>query len=179
MSEERKAAAVFCSASYEIDPKFNDAARAVVRILSRNGYGIVSGGTVKGTMGVLADEAVKAGAGHVGIIPRFMEEVVHPGLTEVIWTDLMSARKDLMREKGHSLAIALPGGIGTMDELIETLTLAKLGRYHGRVFALNLDGFYDPLVALLDHFVQTGMLDARSRALIAFPRTPEEFEAML
>ena len=170
---------MFCSASYDIDPKYNEAARAVVRVLCRKGYAIVSGGTVKGTMGVVADEAAACGADHIGIIPHFMEEVVHPGLSEVIWTDLMSARKDLMREKGHSLAIALPGGIGTMDELIETLTLAKLDRYHGRLFALNVDGFYDPLVTLLDHFVATGMLDAHSRALISFPRTAEELEAMI
>ena len=176
---KKKTAVVFCSASRDIDPKFNEAARAVVRAACLKGYGIVSGGTVKGTMRIVAEEASKHDVPNIGVIPRFMEEVVQPGMSEIIWTDSMSQRKDLMREIGRSMAIALPGGIGTMDALIETLTLAKLQRYEGRIFAITIDGFYDPLIALLDHFVQTGMLDARSRALISFPNSPEEFDALI
>ena len=111
---------------------------------------------------------------HTGIIPVFMRGVEYPGLSELVWTETMAERKEAMRA-GTSQAVALPGGIGTLDELIETLTLAKLGRYEGRVVALNFEGFYEPLKVLLDHYVATGMLDTRSRELIAFPTTLEEF----
>ena len=99
-----------------------------------------------------------------------MAPVSYPELDHVIWTDTMSERKELMRE-GVDAAIALPGGIGTLEELIETLTLAKLDKFHGRVLALDIDGFYRPLIALLDHYVATGMLDEASRQLISFPAT--------
>ena len=85
----------------------------------------------------------------------------------------MAERKERMRE-GTCAAIALPGGIGTLDEVIGTLTLAKLDKYDGKILALNLDGFYNPLKALLDHYVATGMLDQRSRNLIEFPDTVSE-----
>ena len=90
----------------------------------------------------------------------------------------MAERKELMRE-GTSAAVALPGGIGTLDELIETLTLAKLDLYAGKILALDIDGFYEPLEALLDHYVSTGMLDQRSRDLISFPKTVEELAGAL
>ena len=89
--------AVFCSASFEIDPKYNKVAREFVRAASLCGYGIVSGGTIKGTMGEISDELVAAGGYHRGVIPRFMKEYVYPDLTEVIWTDTMAERKILLR----------------------------------------------------------------------------------
>jgi hypothetical protein len=85
----------------------------------------------------------------------------------------MSERKALMRE-GTAAAIALPGGIGTLDELIETQVLAKLKRYSGRILVLNLDGFFNPFRDLLDHYVQTGMLTSRDRALVRFADTVTE-----
>ena len=90
----------------------------------------------------------------------------------------MAARKEKMRE-GTCAAVALPGGIGTLDELIETLTLAKLDIYKGQVIALNIDGFFNPLIALLDHYVETGMLDSRSRSLISFPQSVAELNDLL
>ena len=168
-----KVAVFFCSASFDIDPKYNQAAREYVRAACLRGYGISSGGTTKGTMRVVVDTARECGAPTKGVLPRFMTEVVHPGLDELIWTDTMAERKEKMRE-GTCAAVALPGGIGTLDELIGTLTLSKLGKYPGKVFALNFDGFYEPLKALLDHYVATGMLDGPSRNLIEFPETVGE-----
>ena len=169
---------LYCSASYDIDKKFNQAAREVTRAACSLGYTIVSGGAVKGTMGELADEVVRCGGRHVGILPRFMAQFRYPLLAETKWTESMADRKEEMR-KGTVAAIALPGGIGTLDELIGTLTLAKLGKYSGKVIAFNLDGFYDPLKALLDHYVSMGMLDAESRDLILFPETVDELIGLL
>lgn len=173
-----KRAVIFCSASGTIDPKYNQAAREIVRAACLSGYTIVSGGTVKGTMGVVSDEVVKCGGRHRGVIPHFMEEFLYPGLDEVVWTDTMSERKEKMRE-GTSVAIALPGGIGTMDELMETLVLAKLGQYKGKVMAFNMEGFYNPLKDLLDHFVWTDMLDRKDEDRILFPETIDELTALL
>ena len=175
----QKSSLIFCSASYDIDPRFNDVARDVVRALHAAGYSIVSGGTVKGTMGVVADEAHSLGAENIGVIPKFMECYVHPDLDKVIWTELMSERKDLMREYGKDLAIALPGGVGTMDELFETFTLAKLGKYDGRLIVVNCYGFYDKLEEFVDYLTQTRMLDEHTRTLISFPKSLEEFRKLL
>ena len=88
--------AVYCSASFEIDPKFNKVAREFVRAASLHGYGIVTGGTIKGTMGEVSDELRDCGGYHLGVIPRFMEQSVYPELAEVIWTDTMAASKALL-----------------------------------------------------------------------------------
>jgi hypothetical protein len=129
-------------------------------------------------MGAVADEMDRLGGCHTGVLPRFMKGLEYPRLTELVWADTMSQRKERMRE-GTSAVIALPGGIGTLDELIETHVLAKLGRYQGRLFALNLDGFFDPFKALLDHYEATGMLDPRDKALIVFADTPAELAEYL
>ena len=173
-----KKAVIFCSASNDIDPKYNQAARQVVRAACLSGYDIVSGGTVKGTMDVVCRQASECGVRVIGVLPRFMKGLENPLLSECIWTDRMSSRKDAMRE-GTSLAIALPGGIGTLDELAETYCLAKMGIYEGKVIAYNMDGFYEPLKAQLDEFVRTGMLDATSRSLIHFPTSIPELEELL
>ncbi len=163
----------YCSASYDIDSRYNQAAREVVRAACSLGYTVVSGGAIKGTMGAIGDEVARCGGRHIGVLPRFMEQYKFPGLSEIIWTDTMDERKELLRE-GTCAVIALPGGIGTLDELIGTLTLAKLKKYSGKIYALNLDGFYNPLKSLLDHYVATGMLDAPSKELMEFPDTIEE-----
>ena len=173
-----KAALFFCSSS-DIDPKYIDIARKVVRATCLKGYGIVSGGATKGLMKVVADEACACGAPNIGVLPRFMEEFEHPDLTQMIWTDTMSQRKDLMRFHGPDIAVALPGGIGTLDELFETYTLAKLDKYPGKVVAFNCYGFYDGVKVLLDKMVRENMLDRKTRDLLYFPQTVEEYEALL
>lgn len=169
---------LFCSAVKEIAPEYNDAARSIVRAACGKGYEIVSGGTIKGTMGVVCDEASKCGARVIGILPRFMKGLEHPGLTSLEWTDTMSERKEKMRE-GADLVVALPGGIGTMDELFETMVLSKLGRFGGRIAVYNPGGFYDPLEELLDHFVATNMLKQEHKDLVRFCSSVEEVTALL
>ena len=114
----------------------------------------------------------RLGGSHIGVLPRFMKGLEYPRLTELVWADTMAERKERMRE-GTSAVIALPGGIGTLDELIESYVLVKLGRYDGKLLVLNVDGFFDPFKALLDHYVETGMLTPADRALIHFADTAE------
>lgn len=173
-----RSAVVFCSANSEIDPEFNVAAREVVRAVCEAGYTVVSGGTTKGTMDVVARSAMEFSGHHKGVLPRFMEQYKSSFCDELVWTDKMSERKDAMRE-GTSLAIALPGGIGTLDELVETVTLAKLGKYGGKIVVYNCKGFYDPLRELLDHFVKTKTFDAQDRDMISFPSGIEELKKLL
>lgn len=173
-----KKAVFFCSASHDIKAEYNQAAREIVRAACLSGYDIVSGGTVKGTMGVICDEASHYGVEVIGAIPRFMKGLEHPALTSCIWTDKMSSRKDAMRE-GTCLAVALPGGIGTLDELSETFCLAKMGLYKGRVVVFNVDGFYQPFKEQLEQYVRGGFMDADAMSLISFPETVEEVKALL
>lgn len=173
-----KKAVVFCSATKDIDPRYHQAAREIVRAACLAGYDIVSGGVKKGTMDVVAHEASVCGVNVIGIVPTFMKGIEHPDLTEIRWTETMSQRKDAMRE-GTCLAIALPGGVGTLDELAETYCLAKMGIYKGRVIAFSPNGFYNPFKHQLDHCVKEGMLDKASRELISFPETVEELKSLL
>lgn len=168
-----KKIAVFCSASVNIAPEYNDVARSFVRTASSRGFGIVTGGTVKGTMGVISDEMKACGGYHLGVIPRFMEQYVYPELSEVIWTDTMAERKTLLRE-GTCAVVALPGGIGTLDELIETFALIHLKQYHGKIMVLDHNGFYAPLRSLLEHYVSEGMLSEETMAKLYFARTADE-----
>ena len=168
-----KKIAVYCSASFEIDPKYNKVAREFVRAASLRGYGVVSGGTIKGTMGEIADELRLCGGYHLGVIPRFMEQYVYPDLSEVIWTDTMAERKSLLR-KDTCAVVALPGGVGTLDEVIEVLALVHLKQYFGKIFLLNHEGFYEPLRNLLQHYVDTKMLSEATMEKVIFAQTPEE-----
>lgn len=168
-----KKLAVFCSASSDIDPQFNKVARDFVRAASLRGYGIVTGGTVKGTMGEVSDELKKIGGYHLGVIPRFMKDFVYPGLSQVIWTDTMAERKSLLREDTVGV-VALPGGVGTLDEMIETLALVHLKQYFGKVLILNHDGFYEPLRALLKHYLDTGMMPQQTYGKVIFASDAQE-----
>jgi uncharacterized protein (TIGR00730 family) len=168
-----KKIAVYCSASFEIDPKYNKVAREFVRAASLRGYGVVSGGTIKGTMGEISDELRLCGGYHLGVIPRFMEQYVYPDLSEVIWTDTMAERKSLLR-KDTCAVVALPGGVGTLDEVIEVLALVHLKQYFGKIFLLNHEGFYEPLRNLLQHYVDTKMLSEATMEKVIFAQTPEE-----
>ena len=168
-----KKIAVFCSASFAIDPVYNKIARDFVRGASEKGFGIVTGGTIKGTMGEISDELYRCGGYHLGVIPRFMEQYVYPDLTEVIWTDTMAQRKTLLRE-GTCAVVALPGGIGTLDEVIETFALVHLKQYFGKIFILNHEGFYEPLRQLLRHYVDTKMMTEETMSKIIFAQTPDE-----
>ena len=170
--------AVYCSASFEIDPKYNKVAREFVRAASLRGYGIVSGGTIKGTMGEISDEIAACGGYHLGVIPRFMEQYLYPNLSEVIWTDTMAERKLLLR-KDTCAVVALPGGIGTLDEVLDTFACLHLKQWDGGIYLLNHDGFYEPFRLLLEHYVKEKMLGQETMSRIVFADTPQEIVDLL
>ncbi|MBO4447097.1 MAG: LOG family protein, partial [Bacteroidales bacterium] len=167
-----------CSASNNIDPVYFELAASVVEAACKAGYGIVSGGTVKGCMVTVAATAAAFGVYHRGVLPRFMKGLENPALSEIQWTDTMSERKELMR-KDTCLAVALPGGVGTLDELSETFCLAKMNLYPGRVIVFNYKGFFNGFKAQLETFVETGMLGGEELRKISFPETVEEFKELL
>lgn len=155
-----------------MDKKYSDAAKVLVSGLCKKGYAVVSGGSYRGTMGVVADTVKECGGHHIGVMPEYMAGYLYDGLDEVIWTPTMGERKREMRKDTDAL-IALPGGIGTLDELIEAQVLIKLKKYPGRLILLNFNGFFEPLRALLEHYVSENMLTPGDRDIAEFFDTPE------
>ena len=165
--------AVFCSARCDIDPEYNEAARLFVRGAAARGFKVISGGTVRGTMGVISEELEKCGGYHIGVVPRFLSQYAYPGLSELIWTDTLAERKAVF-QKDTRAVVALPGGIGTLDEIIDTFSLLYLGKYDGKVCLLNYKGFYEPLLALLHHYVDQKMMSEETLNRLVVASTPEE-----
>lgn len=152
-------------------PEYADAARAVAQALAERDIGIVYGGGKVGLMGTLADAGMRAGAEVIGVIPRHLaeRERAHRGLGELRVVGSMHERKAMMAELSCAF-IALPGGVGTLEEIIEMLTWAQLGLHAKPCGLLNVAGYYDPLIAFLDGAVTEGFLAAASRTLLAVER---------
>lgn len=162
-----KAITVYCASSADIDEKYFSAARHLGALIARAGFAVVNGGGRQGLMAAVSDGALAAGGQAIGVIPRFMVDngFCHPGLSRTIVTADMHERKRTMAELSAG-AIALPGGVGTFEELMEILTWQKLGLYHGPVAIFNQDGYYDPLIEMLRrasalHFSATGENESR------------------
>jgi len=162
-----KRVCVFCASSMGRDPRYAEAAREVGVLLAARGFGLVYGGGNIGLMGVVADAVMAAGGEVIGVIPRGLEqkEVAHRGLSQLFVTDGMHARKQKMYELSDAF-VTLPGGFGTMDELFETLTWAQLGDHQKPIGLLNVAGFYDPLLAMIEHQVREGVLKPEYRGLL-------------
>lgn len=168
---------VFCGARPGRGDVYLGVARAVARAIVARGDAIVYGGGRVGMMGALADAALEAGGEVTGVIPQSLAtaEVAHSGLTQLHLVDSMHARKALLTELSDAF-VALPGGIGTMDELFEALTWRQLGIHDKPVGILNHDGYYDPLVALLDRMLEEGLLPPATRE---FTLIENSIEALL
>jgi uncharacterized protein (TIGR00730 family) len=139
------------------------------------GLGLVFGGGHIGLMGILADAVLKAGGEAIGVIPQDMidKELAHSQLTQLHVVTTMHQRKALMADLADGFA-ALPGGFGTGDELFEILTWAQLGYHAKPIGVLNLDGFFDPLLAWLDQAVREGFVKPKHRRLLVEAKDPEE-----
>jgi uncharacterized protein (TIGR00730 family) len=161
---------VYCGASTGSDPAYAEAAVELATAIAARGLRVVYGGAHVGLMGVIADTALAAGAEVVGVIPEVLVEweVAHTGISELHVVADMHERKALMAELSDAF-VALPGGIGTLEELIEIYTWSYLG-IHDKPFAvLNTNGYYDGFTAFLDHAAAEGFLkpEVRSRLLVA------------
>ena len=160
-----KRLAVYCGSSMGTNPHFADTARALGVEMAERGIGLVYGGGKLGLMGVVADAVIDAGGEAYGVIPQALInlEVAHRGLTELHIVDTMHERKAMMTELTDAF-VAIPGGIGTLDELFEAWSWNALG-YHAKPFAvLNVDGFWDGMLAFLDHVTQSGFMSPARRA---------------
>ncbi len=164
-----KRVTVFCASSPGFDPQYGEAARALGQFLVKRDITLVYGGGRVGLMGILADAVLVGGGQAIGVIPRFLLdlEVGHTGLTELIVVNSMHERKLRMAELCDGV-IALPGGFGTLEELIEMLTWSQLALHRKPVGILNTNGYYDLLRQFFDHMVREGLLRAENRDLAIF-----------
>jgi uncharacterized protein (TIGR00730 family) len=166
---------VYCASSRICAPEYHDGARRLGIVLAERGFTIVFGGGAVGSMGALADGALSRSGRIVGVLPRFMQELEwgHPGLSELRLVEDMRTRKHLMLSESEAV-IALPGGCGTMEELLEAVTLKRLGLYVNPIVLVNTRRFFDPLIALLSSSISEGFMDERHRAMWQVVDEPEE-----
>jgi hypothetical protein len=156
---------VFCGSAPGARPSYSRAAEEMGVALARAGLTLVYGGGKLGLMGIVADAVLRAGGRVVGVIPRMLieRECAHPALTTQHIVTTMHERKTLMADMSDAF-IGLPGGMGTFDELVEIVTWAQLGLHAKPVVLANIDGYFAPMYAMLDHAVQEGFVTAESRA---------------
>lgn len=161
-----KSIAVFCGANKGNKPYFAEAATELGKILSERGIRVVFGGGSVGLMGVLADAVLAHGGSITGIITHQLNglELGHPGVKDMVVVENMSERRRLLIE-GTDGVITLPGGYGSLDEHFEALTLAQLLQYQRPIGLLNVQGYYNPLVQMLDVMVENGFLREQNRRL--------------
>lgn len=165
--------AVYCGARTGQDPAYAQAARTIGRLLGERGLGLVFGGGRVGLMGVVADAALEAGAPVVGVIPRSMvdKELAHTGCTELHVIETMHERKAMMAERASSF-LALPGGVGTLDEVFEAITWNQLAIHNKAIGFLDTDGFYQGLRTWLDHAASKGLIPQSTMDRLVFEESP-------
>jgi uncharacterized protein (TIGR00730 family) len=164
---------VFCGSATGAKPEYADSARELAREMARRGIRVVYGGASVGVMGALADSALEFGAEVVGVMPQALvdREIAHTGLTELRIVANMHERKAMMAELSDAF-IALPGGLGTLEELFEVWTWGMLGPHDKPFGLLNVAGYYEPLVAFLDHAVDEGFIRQTQRARLVVANEP-------
>lgn len=175
-----KSVCVFCGSTAGRDGLYLGAARALATAIAARGLTLVYGGSTVGLMGALADTALALGGRVVGVIPKALvdREIAHRGLTELHVTSGMDDRKRLMGELSEGF-VALPGGLGTLEELSEVLSWAQMGIHAKPCGLLNVGGYYDQLLGFLDGAVAAGFLRPASRALALVGTDPDSLLAEL
>jgi len=165
---------VFCGSSPGRRPEYTEAGRAMGRVLAQRGLGVVYGGASVGVMCAVADGALGAGGEVIGVIPQSLvaREVAHSGLSDLRVVATMHERKALMAELSDGV-IALPGGTGTLDELFELFTWSQLGLHQMPIGLLDVEGYWQPLLAFLDHAVAERFLRPDHRATLLLDTDPE------
>jgi uncharacterized protein (TIGR00730 family) len=175
-----KTLCVFCGSKVGSDDRYRAAAAELGRLLAQRGTTLVFGGGSVGLMGVIADEALAAGGEVIGVIPRALatKELLHPKVPDMRMVADMHARKALMAELAEAF-VALPGGYGTLEELLEVITWAQLGFHEKNIGLLNVGGYFDPLVKLFDHAIEAGFITPAHRDLVVVEEQPEKLLARL
>ena len=171
---------VYCGSRIGASPAHVAAASAVGQVIGERGWRLVYGGGRAGLMGATADAALAAGAQVLGVIPHSLmeREVGHAGLSELRVVQTMHQRKQAMAEAAD-VFLALPGGIGTFEELFEVWTWRQLGYHDKPIGLLNVDGYYDTLLAFLAHSVQQGFMDQRLMGLVHSGTDPQQLLPLL
>ncbi len=171
---------VFCGSSHGTRPAYAAAARALGRELVARGHGLVYGGGNVGLMGVVADAVLAAGGDVIGVIPHALmaREIGHTGVTTMHVVDSMHERKARMADQADAF-VALPGGVGTFEELFEAITWTQLGLHAKPCGLLNVDGFYDDLLRFLDHAWAEGFIKPETRAIVKAGADPAELLDLL
>ncbi|MDD4969549.1 MAG: TIGR00730 family Rossman fold protein [Paludibacter sp.] len=170
-----KTICVYCASSSQVKPSYFDATIRLSRILAESNLSVVYGGGSMGLMGQLADSMLEAGGQITGVIPRFMCEVEwnHTMLTELILVDTMHERKEKMAMMADAV-VALPGGCGTLEELLEVITWKRLGIFTKPIVIVNLEGYFDSLVTMLNRAVDEHFMRDEHRRMWEVVETPEE-----
>ena len=166
---------VYCASSRSADPVYRDVAQRLGIVLAQRGFRIVYGGGAVGSMGALADGALSMGGHVVGILPRFMSELEwgHSTLPELHLVEDLRTRKHLMLSKSNAV-VALPGGSGTLEELLEAITMKRLGLFTGPIVLVNTRKYFDPLLELLRRAVTERFMSERHLAMWSVRDQPEE-----
>lgn len=166
---------VFCASNHDLPQVYFDAARTLGELIARRKWTLVYGGGSAGLMGAVADAAHRGGGTIIGIIPHRLveEERANHHCTELIVVDDMRQRKALLDSRCDAF-ITLPGGIGTLEELFEMLVGRYLGYHDKPIVLVNVNGFFDPLVTLLEHGIEQGFIRPRTRELLQVVETPAE-----
>jgi len=166
---------VYCASSTQVKPSYFEATARLAEILADANLSIVYGGGSNGLMGQLADSTLLAGGKITGIIPRFMCEVEwnHTNLTELILVETMHERKEKMAMMADAV-VALPGGCGTMEELLEVITWKRLGIFTKPIIIVNLEGYFDALITMLDRAVDEHFMRDEHRYMWKVIETPED-----
>jgi len=175
-----RAVCVYCASSRLAHPDYRSAAHRLGEVLAQAGVAIVYGGGAVGSMGALADGALSHGGRVIGILPRFMAELEwgHKGLSDLQLVEDLRTRKHTMLAMSQA-AIALPGGSGTLEELLEAITLKRLGLYLNPIVLVNTRGFFTPLLEVLARAVEERFMDPRHLLMWQVVATPEEVPAAL
>lgn len=170
-----QAVCVFCGSNYGSDPAYEAGAQAFGKLLVANGITLVYGGGKVGLMGVIADTVLADGGQVYGVIPESLveKELAHTGLSKLFVVGSLHERKAKMAELSDAF-VALPGGLGTYEELFEVLSWSQLRLLDKPIGVLNTIGFFDPMLAMLDSAVHTGFMRAANRSLLVSGDTPEQ-----
>ena len=171
---------VFASSSQDLDPRYNEAAKQLGRLIASQGHTLVNGAGSTGLMRHVSDGALDAGGRVVGIIPKFMvdKRLDYDRLQEVVVTADMHQRKQMMQQMSDAI-VALPGGVGTLEELLEAITWRQLKLIDKPIILLNTLNYFDPLADMLSQAARQGFMKTCHTSLYALAETPDEVMSLL